>query len=96
MGGATLPAGRCNMGEAVSGDRDRVKNVMAERLGDPERAAAQPVVMEGHDAQRASDEPEGMDIGFVGLAPAVECDAELVRPTGRSEEFGLVDSRATG
>src|SRR5512142_509567 len=48
-------------------------------------------MMKWYDAERVADEAEGVDIGFVRLAPAVKCDPELVRAPGRGQEFGLVD-----
>src|SRR5438045_5989562 len=49
-------------------------------------------MVERHDAERAPDESEGVDVSLVGLAPAVEGDAELVRAARRGEELGLVDA----
>ena len=65
---------------------------MAERLGDAELPPAQPVMVKRHHPERAADQAEGVDVGFVGLAPAVELDAELVGAAGRGEELGLVDA----
>src|SRR5207249_1815384 len=78
-----------NVREAVAGNRNRMEDIMAERLGDAELATAQPVMVEGDNAEGAADQAEGVDIGFVGLAPAVERDAELIGAAGRGEEFGL-------
>src|SRR3982751_3293099 len=44
-------------------------------------------------AQRAADQAERVDVALVGLAPALESDAELVGATGRREEFGFVDAQ---
>src|SRR5438045_5871932 len=49
-------------------------------------------MVERHDAERAPDESEGVDVSLVGLAPAVEGDAELVRAARRGEELRLVDA----
>ena len=80
------------MGKAVSSDGDGVKDVVAELLGDPELAAPQPIMVERYDTERASHEPESMDVGFVRRPPAVECNAELVRAAGRRKELGFVDA----
>src|SRR5438270_1458306 len=81
------------MREAIAGDRNGMKNVVAERLGNAELAATQPVMVERDDAERASNKAERVHVRFVGAAPAVEGNAELVGPARGGEEFRLVDGK---
>jgi len=47
-------------------------------------------MVKGYDSERAADQAEGVDIGFVRLAPAVERDAEFVGAAGGREELRFV------
>ena len=48
-------------------------------------------MMEWHHAERASDQPERVDIGLVRIAPAVERNAELVGAASGGKKLRLVD-----
>ena len=48
-------------------------------------------MVERNDAERGADEAERVDITFVGLAPSLERNAELVGAPGRGEELGFVE-----
>jgi hypothetical protein len=79
------------MGEAVAGEHDGVEHIMAERLGEAQGPAAQPVMVERKQSQALPDEAESMEITFAAGAPILEGDAELVGAAGRSQELRFVD-----
>ena len=90
-----------HVGDRLAGDRavpmhppgargDFVERVSVQRLRHAKRTAAQPIVLEGDQADIAADRAERVHIGVAGPQPIGELDAELEGAAGCADEGVLI------
>ncbi len=70
--------------------RQFVERIALQRLGEPCRLRAQPVMLERQQAERAADVAEGVHVALALAPPAGKFDAKLEAAARLAQEFGLV------
>ena len=70
---------------------DGVERIIADVLGLARRAGLQPILMEGHQPEVATDRAEAVDIAVTDLSPVIELDAKLEAALGLANELRLID-----